>query len=174
MGNIQKRGYINRVKGAMIPTLTAYAVIQFLEKYFSDLVNLQFTADMEDRLDSISRAEIKSIDFLKTFYNGKKYNKGLKYLLENEFDKNFSRTIMCLKNGSSNEILVKIGRYGTYLQQDDKSANLYDDYIPSELNLKAINLSKEKNEENHSFIHPDTNQPIFLKMKGGYIFNVKK
>ena len=165
MGNIQKRGYINRVKGAMIPTLTAYAVIQFLEKYFSDLVNLQFTADMEDRLDSISRAEIKSTDFLKTFYNGKKDNKGLKDLLENEFDKNFSRTIMCLKNGSSNEILVKIGRYGTYLQQDDKSANLYDDYIPSELNFEnAMELiKKKKNEENYSFIHPDTNQPIFLK-----------
>ena len=59
MSNIQKRGYVNKVKGAMIPTLTAYAVIQFLERYFTDLVNLQFTADMENILDSISRSENK-------------------------------------------------------------------------------------------------------------------
>ena len=165
MGNIQKRGYINRVKGAMIPTLTAYAVIQFLEKYFSDLVNLEFTADMENILDSISRAEIKSTEFLNDFYNGKNKTKGLKNLLENEFDKNFSRTNMTLKNGTSNEILVKIGRYGTYLQQDEKSANLYDDYIPSELNFNnAVELLKKKKEEaKHSYVHPDTNQPIFLK-----------
>ena len=165
MGIIQKRGYINRVKCAMIPTLTAYAVIQFLEKYFSDLVNLEFTADMEDILDSISRAEIKSTEFLNDFYNGKNQTTGLKNLLENDFDKNFSRTIMTLKNGTSNEILVKIGRYGTYLQQDEKSANLYDDYIPSELNFNnAIELLKKKKKEaKHSYVHPDTNQPIFLK-----------
>ena len=120
MGNIQKRGYINKVNGAMIQTLTAYAVIQFLEKYFSDLVNLQFTAEMEDILDSISRSEIKSTDFLKDFYNGSNNNKGLKELLDNEFDKNQSKTIMMLKNGSSSEIAVKIGRYGTYIQQNDK------------------------------------------------------
>ena len=69
----------------MIPTLTAYAVIQFLERYFTDLVNLQFTADMENILDSISRSEIKSTDFLLNFYNGSKKNKGLKELLYHKF-----------------------------------------------------------------------------------------
>ncbi|SVE02751.1 uncharacterized protein METZ01_LOCUS455605, partial [marine metagenome] len=48
MGNIQKRGYVRKVKGALIPTFTAYAVVQFLERYFTDMVNLQFTANLED------------------------------------------------------------------------------------------------------------------------------
>ncbi|MAP67762.1 MAG: DNA topoisomerase I [Candidatus Marinimicrobia bacterium] len=165
MSNIQKRGYVNKVKGAMIPTLTAYAVIQFLERYFTDLVNLQFTADMENILDSISRSEIKSTDFLLNFYNGSKKNKGLKELLDNEFDKNKSKTIMSLKNGSKDEVLVKIGRYGTYLQYNDKNTNLYDDFIPSDLTYKkAVNLfDKKKQESTHSFVHPETQQPIFLK-----------
>ena len=86
-------------------------------------------------------------------------------MLDNEFDKNQSKTIMMLKNGSSSEIAVKIGRYGTYIQQNDKSANLYDEYIPSELNFEnAINLlTKKKEEAKHSYEHPETKKPIFLK-----------
>ena len=71
MGNIQRRGYVRRVKGALIPTFTAYAVVQFLEKYFTDMVNLQFTANLEDTLDAISRSEMQSDEFLSHFYFGK-------------------------------------------------------------------------------------------------------
>ena len=77
MGNIQKRGYVSKLKGAMVPTFTAYAVVQFLEDYFTDLVNLQFTATLENTLDAISRSEIQSTDFLNSFYFGEKNNIGL-------------------------------------------------------------------------------------------------
>ena len=50
MKRIQDKGYVNRVKGAMIPTFTGYAVVQFLEKYFDELVDLQYTSQMEDAL----------------------------------------------------------------------------------------------------------------------------
>ena len=52
----------------MIPTFIAYAVVQFLENYFKDLVNLEFTANLENTLDSISRSEKESIEFLNQFY----------------------------------------------------------------------------------------------------------
>jgi peptidyl-prolyl cis-trans isomerase A (cyclophilin A) len=54
MKRIQDKGYVNYSKGSLIPTLTGYAVVQFLEKYYSDLVNLQYTSTMEDELDLIS------------------------------------------------------------------------------------------------------------------------
>ena len=75
MGNIQKRGYVRKVKDALIPTFTAYAVVQFLEQNFKDLVNLQFTANLEDTLDAISRSEMKSEDFLSHFYFGNIHNR---------------------------------------------------------------------------------------------------
>ena len=120
--------------------------------------------------------KIKSTDHL-NFYNGSKKNKGLKELLDNEFDKNKSKTIMSLKNGSKDEVLVKIGRYGTYLQYNDKNTNLYDDFIPSDLTYKkAVNLfDKKKQESTHSFVHPETQQPIFLKEGDlDHMYNDKK
>ena len=48
---IQDKEYVNKVKGAMIPTFTAFAIVQFLEQYFDDLVNLKYTSNMEDDLD---------------------------------------------------------------------------------------------------------------------------
>ena len=43
---IQDKEYVNKVNGAMIPTFTAYAIVQFLENYFDELVNLKYTSNM--------------------------------------------------------------------------------------------------------------------------------
>ena len=75
---IQDKDYVNKVKGSMIPTFTAFAVVQFLEKYFDDLVNLKYTSNMEDDLDGISRGENSKIDYLNNFYFGSGDLKGLK------------------------------------------------------------------------------------------------
>ena len=127
----------------MIPTFTAYAVVQFLECYFKDMVNLKFTANLENTLDSISRNEMESNVFLNQFYFGKNGSMGLHTLLENEFDKDKSRTIMELKNDNAT-IAIKIGRYGVYLQGEDANTNLPDEFIPSEISFKEALLSLKK------------------------------
>ena len=164
MGNIQKRGYVRRVKGAMIPTFTAYAVVQFLESYFKDMVDLKFTANLENTLDSISRNEMESNEFLNQFYFGKNESLGLQSLLENEFDKEKSRTIMELKNETSN-IAIKIGRYGVYIQGDEVNTNLPDDTIPSEINFEEAMSSLKKKTEGPIEICNDikTGEAILLK-----------
>ena len=68
MKRIQDKGYVNRVKGSMIPTFTGYAVIQFLEKYFDELVDLQYTSQMEDKLDEISTGTTDSGKFLDNYF----------------------------------------------------------------------------------------------------------
>ena len=119
MGNIQNRGYVHKMNGALVPTFTAYAVVQFLESNFTDMVNLQYTANLENTLDAISRNEMKSTDFLTQFYKGENGSAGLEALLENEVDKEKSRTIMELKDDSGKTITVKIGRYGVYIQDGE-------------------------------------------------------
>jgi len=165
MGNIQNRGYARKVNGALIPTFTAYAVIQFLESNFTDMVNLQYTADLENTLDAISRNEIKSEDFLTQFYKGEKGTAGLEALLENEVDKEKSRTIMELKDDSGKTITVKIGRYGVYIQDGETNTTLPDDSIPSELNFKNALISLQKKAEGPTELcsHPDSGEPVLFK-----------
>ena len=165
MGNIQKRGYVRKVKGALIPTFTAYAVIQFLERYFTDMVNLQFTANLEDTLDSISRSEMKSDEFLNHFYFGKKGTPGLQALLDSEFDKEQSHTIMDLKNDNDVTIAVKIGRYGVYLQGMDANTSLPEESIPSEISFENASDSLKKKSDGPVEIcsHPESDEPILIK-----------
>ncbi len=135
---IQKRGYANKVKGALIPTFTAYAVVQFLEQYFTDLVDLQFTAWLEDQLDSISLAEMNAGKFLNGFYFGQNEHLGLKAELDQEYDKNLSRQILETSDKDGNPVSLKIGRYGIYLQNDGQNVTLPEDFVPSELTPVSV------------------------------------
>ncbi len=165
MGNIQNRGYARKVNGALIPTFTAYAVIQFLESNFTDMVNLQYTADLENTLDAISRNEMKSEDFLTQFYKGENGTAGLEALLENEVDKEKSRTIMELKDDAGKTITVKIGRYGVYIQGGETNTTLPEESIPSELNFESAMASLQKKAEGPKELcsHPESGEPVLLK-----------
>jgi len=165
MGNIQNRGYARKVNGALIPTFTAYAVIQFLESNFTDMVNLQYTADLENTLDAISRNEMKSEYFLTQFYKGENGTAGLEALLENEVDKEKSRTIMELKDDAGKTITVKIGRYGVYIQDGETNTTLPEESIPSELNFESAMASLQKKAEGPKELcsHPESGEPVLLK-----------
>jgi DNA topoisomerase-1 len=69
MGKITRDERFARKKGkALVPTYTAFAVIELLEKHFADLVDLDFTASMEDDLDAIARGARSKVDYLHSFY----------------------------------------------------------------------------------------------------------
>jgi len=147
MQNIQFKGYVNKVKGAMIPTFTGYAVVQFLEKYYDDLVNLDYTSNMEDDLDKISIGEMKKEDYLNNFYFTANGHIGLKEKLEQEYDKNLSRLITSLnKNDVAADI--RIGRYGIYAEVDNERVTLDNNLVPSDINIEDIlKMIKDKNTE---------------------------
>ena len=133
ISTIINRGYVTRNKGTLIPTFTGFAVVKFLEKYFDQLINLQFTAEMEDELDAISRSDMDHIKFLKVFYNGSENQKGLHELLDQEFDKLESKNIMTLSKDKKDDIMLKIGRYGIYLERGEEKANLPDEFGPENI-----------------------------------------
>ena len=54
----------------MVPTLTAFAVTQLLESYLGTLVDYEFTARMENDLDTICNGEKEAVPWLKEFYFG--------------------------------------------------------------------------------------------------------
>jgi len=53
IGTIQDRGYVFKKGTALVPTFTAFAVINLLEQHFKELVDYTFTASMEADLDAI-------------------------------------------------------------------------------------------------------------------------
>ena len=154
MQNIQFKGYVNKVKGALIPTFTGYAVVQFLEKYYKDLVNLQYTSKMEDELDQISIGKMKKEDYLNNFYH-----LGLKEKLDQEHDKDESRLIMKVDN-----IEIRIGRYGIYAQKNEDRVTVDDSIVPSEVTSDEIDkMITAKNAEPTAFGSDINGEEILLK-----------
>ncbi len=60
--------YGHRSGKAIIPTYIAFAVADFLSAHFPELVNMSFTAKMEDQLDAIADGKKSKVDYLHTFY----------------------------------------------------------------------------------------------------------
>ena len=166
IGTIQDRGYVRKEGSALIPSFTGIAVVQLLERHFSQLVDYGFTSDMEEKLDGIAIGEVKFLDYLKSFYSGKK---GLKSKVESE-DKNIkpdeSRTIHL--EGEYGAVDIKVGRYGPYVIAGGKGSEEVHASIPEEIapaDLKPtdvdelIEMSKRGPEPiGH---HPDSGEPIF-------------
>ncbi|HUZ21398.1 MAG TPA: type I DNA topoisomerase [Acidimicrobiales bacterium] len=67
---IQDRGYVWKRGSALVPSLTAFAVVGLLEEHFPALVDYGFTASMEDDLDDIAGGEEEAVPWLERFYFG--------------------------------------------------------------------------------------------------------
>ena len=163
ISTIINRGYVTRIKGTLIPTFTGFAVVAFLEKYFNQLINLEFTATMENDLDEISRADKNHTNFLNTFYHGSKNNKGLNELLEQKIDKEKSKNVWILSKKNKDDIKLKIGRYGIYLERNDEKTNLPDEFGPENITYDiAEEMLQLKSQEDYA-IGSMNGEEIFIK-----------
>jgi DNA topoisomerase I len=117
VGTIQDRGYVRTRGSALIPTWLAFAVTRLLEEHFSELVDYDFTASMEEDLDRIANGDEGRAAWLRRFYFGEglpQSNQGLKQLVEDlgEID---AREISTIPIGDG--IVVRVGRYGPYVEE---------------------------------------------------------
>ena len=136
---ILAREYVFKSKrgNVLVPTWTAFAVSQLLEVHLPNLVDYQFTAEMEDELDAISRGELSHLEYLKRFYFGNDHP-GLKEQLKNKVDEINARDVSRLTVGKPEgqpEVFVRVGRYGPFLEQGDRHAAVPDNMPPEELTL---------------------------------------
>jgi len=68
MITLQQRGYVDRLDRKLIPTQIGLIVNDLLTEHFSNIVNVEFTAGMEDKLDAIAAGEQAWVPMLREFY----------------------------------------------------------------------------------------------------------
>ena len=165
---IQERDYVFKKGNALVPTWVAISVIRLLERHLPGLVDYEFTAGMEDELDAISRGELGHVEYLRRFYFGNG-DPGLKELLESKVDEVDARAVCTIPVGKpegEEEVVVRVGRYGPYLQQgEDRRASLPEDLPPDELSLeRAVELLRQGALADEPLgFHPGTGEPVYLK-----------
>ena len=111
---IQARGYVQRIDKHFQPTELGFVVVDMLEEYFKDIVDVKFTADLENELDEIAEGKVEKNHLLKEFYDPfavtlEKADEAIGHveLPEEETD------IPCDKCGRM--MVVKQGRFGKFL-----------------------------------------------------------
>ncbi len=123
ISTIQQRGYVVNVSkgGALAPTYTGIAVTDLLRAHFSEYVDLNFTARMENALDNIAEGHENSKDFLEAFYRGNgRFGHGLVKQIDDELP-NIEFPALLLGNDPENgePLYVRLGRNVPYLQRAD-------------------------------------------------------
>lgn len=66
---IQARGYVQRIEKQFQPTELGFVVLDMLEEYFKDIVDVKFTANLENELDEIAEGKVRKNALLKEFYD---------------------------------------------------------------------------------------------------------
>ena len=77
----------------------------------------EFTANMEDDLDAISRGEINAVPFMKEFYFGSDNLKGLEDMLADKVD--IGKACSVQLNHDGDPIEVRVGQYGPFVQHGE-------------------------------------------------------
>src|SRR5476651_1694123 len=150
IGTIERRGYVFRQGKALVPSFTAFAVTRLLREHFGDLIDVEFTAEMEEDLDQISRGEREWLDFIKQFYRGDKHHRGLEEAVKQAQETaEYPLIDVGVDAESGDKVRVRIGRYGPFLQQGEggpgKTAGLPPTQAPADLSIeKAMGLIRAK------------------------------
>jgi DNA topoisomerase-1 len=157
ISTILDRGYVWKKGSALVPTFTAFSVVGLLERYFGELVDYGFTAAMEDDLDEIASGREEALPWLTRFYFGADADHrgngatdhddaegggaghlGLKDAVARHLGEIDAREINSIPIGcdeQGREIVVRVGRYGPYLQRGEDRASIPDDLAPDELTV---------------------------------------
>ncbi len=114
ISTIQDRGYVDRVNKYLVPTELGFVVNDLLVKHFSDIVNIEFTAHMEDDLDRVAGGERDWVAVLTDFYGPFERTLHLAEKNIEKVDMPAEETgLTCEKCGS--KMVVKMGRFGKFI-----------------------------------------------------------
>ncbi|MGZ8717105.1 MAG: type I DNA topoisomerase, partial [Gaiellaceae bacterium] len=167
LGTILDRGYVFKKGTALVPSFLAFSVVQLLEQHFGRLVDYDFTARMEDDLDRIASGDEHRNEWLSRFYYGandaagENDGNGLKALVSNLGGID-AREINSIEIGDG--IVLRVGRYGPYLERDGERANVPDDVVPDELTVeKAEELLAQPSQDRTLGVNPETGREVLAR-----------
>jgi len=165
LGTILDRGYVFKKGTALVPSFLAFAVVGLLEQHFGRLVDYDFTARMEDDLDRIAAGDEQRVRWLRRFYFGEDdvpaNGGGLKGLVS-DLSAIDAREVNSIKIGDG--IVLRVGRYGPYLERDGQRANVPDDVVPDELTVaRAEELLAQPSGDRPLGADPETGREIVAR-----------
>jgi DNA topoisomerase I len=163
MGTILDRGYVRKQGQALVPEFLAFSVVQLLERHFPRLVDYQFTARMEDDLDEIASGEEARSAWLQRFYFGSDGDDGLKKQVEGRLDEIDAREVNTVELPGT-DIVVRVGKYGPYLERGGDRQTLPPDVAPDELTAeRAEEILAQGNQEHELGVDPESGHTIALR-----------
>jgi len=188
MQTIQDRGYAWKKGTALVPSWTSFAVITLLEQHFGKLVDYGFTAEMEEDLDEIARGSEESVPWLTRFYFGtvdrgvvaggdgtvpadgvrlEPAGLGLKRLVSDQLAEIDAREINSIPIGEASDgqpVVLRVGRYGPYVERGDDRASVPEDLAPDELTVqRAEELLAAGSADRVVGDDPTTGLPVLVK-----------
>jgi DNA topoisomerase-1 len=135
--------------------------VNLLKEHFGRLVDYGFTASMEDDLDRIASGDQDRLSWLNNFYFGINDDKGLQELVS-DLGAIDAREINSIELG--NGIILRVGRYGPYLERDGQRANVPEDIVPDELTVeKAEELLAQPSGDRELGPDPETGRMIVAR-----------
>jgi DNA topoisomerase-1 len=163
MGTILDRGYVRKQGQALVPEFLAFAVVNLLEKHFPQLVDYAFTARMEDDLDEIASGDEKRDTWLKHFYFGSDGDAGLKELVEGRLAEIDAREVNTVELPGT-DIVVRVGKYGPYLERGTERQTLPPEIAPDELKPeRAEELLAQGKQEHELGVDPESGRTVVVK-----------
>ncbi len=164
IGTIVDRGYADRKENQLIPTFTAFAVTELLERHFQTLVDTRFTARMEEQLDEIAEGDAAWLPYLREFFSGpegleEKVREG-----QERIDPREASTVRLQDLPAR----VRIGKFGPFVEMGDGdkpvTASLPEGVAPADLSAEQVEaLVRAKTEGPESLgRHPESGEPIFV------------
>ncbi|MFN5196490.1 MAG: type I DNA topoisomerase [Planctomyces sp.] len=173
LSTIVDRGYVRKNGNQLIPTFTAMAVTRLLENYFPRLVDLGFTAQMEQKLDDIATGSAERLPYLREFYNGRE---GLDEQVKQR-DGDIDPRDACTLSIDGLDAAVRVGRYGPYFEktrgEEKLTASIPDTIAPGEITNEVADRLLDEKQRGPTAIgmHPEEGLPIYLKRgpRGPYL-----
>ncbi|MDO4889032.1 MAG: type I DNA topoisomerase, partial [Actinomycetaceae bacterium] len=168
ISTISDRGYVDHRGQALVPTWTAFSVVRLLEENLPELVDFDFTADMETELDRIASGQEERVVYLTRFWRGEGERQGLAGQVESLGDID-ARAVNSIALGEG--LTLRVGRYGPYVQEDGdgesegRRASVPDSVAPDELTPELARelLEKSSFDGRELGTDPETGRKILAK-----------
>ena len=174
MDTVQTRGYAWKKGSALVPSWTAFAVVGLLEQHFANLVDYGFTAQMEEDLDGIARGDEEPLPWLTRFYfghvgkDGKADGPGLKRMVAERLADIDARAVNSISIGDpSDGVVLRVGRFGPYVQEGEKRASVPEDLAPDELTVERarelLEAPPAERSDRELGADPDSKLPVLVR-----------